>query len=54
MPRYMIVLEAYIDAPNHVEAEELWHTGEYKSYVCKVEQVENNRSWSTPKEKNND
>jgi hypothetical protein len=48
MPRYLISLEAYIDALDHVEAEQLWHTGEYKSYVCKVEQVESDRSWNTP------
>lgn len=39
MPRYVLSLEAFVTAPSPEEAENRWHTGEYKAYVVQVDEA---------------
>lgn len=40
MPRYILSLEAFVTAPSPEEAENRWHTGEYKAYVVQVDEAD--------------
>ena len=40
MPRYVLTLEAFVTAPDEVEAENRWYDGDLKAFVIQVDEVE--------------
>ena len=39
VPRYLITLEAYTNAPSPEEAENKWYDGDLKAFVIQVDEV---------------